>query len=139
MDYLTKTERAYFRAAEAVSRLSDHKQKVGCVVVNKHRIISSGYNSSVRCHAIQARIDKKRFGTDCPGKLHSEVDALLPLIRNNVDLSNASIFVYRQHKDGSLAMARPCPGCMSLIRSCGIKTICYTTDNGYARENVNDL
>lgn len=131
---MTKTERAMFRAAKAVSEMSDHKVKIGCVVVNKHRIISSGFNSHTKCHKIQAMLDKEKFGCDCPGKMHAETTALLPLIRNDVDLSNAAIFVYREHKDGSAACARPCARCEKLIKQCKIKKIYFSVENGFAEE-----
>lgn len=131
---MTKTEKAMFRAAKAVSEMSDHRAKIGCVVVNKHRIVSSGFNSHSKCHKVQAMLDKERFGCDCPGKMHAETATLLPLIRDGVDLSRASIFVYRQHKDGTIACARPCARCERLIKQCGIKKIYFTVDNGFAEE-----
>jgi deoxycytidylate deaminase len=134
---MTKATRSFFNAARAVSELSDHpKQKLGCVVVLGHRIISSGKNSYTRCHAVQAKLDKETFGCECPGRIHSEVDALLPLIKNNVDLSRATLYVYRQHKDGTIGLAKPCSRCMKLIRQCGIKKINYTTEGGYASEVI---
>lgn len=132
---MTKTQMAFFRAAKAVSELSDHPVHVGAVVVNKHRIISSGCNSSTKCHKIQALLDRERFGCDCPGKKHAETAALLPLIKDDIDLSKASIYVYREHKDKSLAIAKPCSSCQKLIKQCGIKRIYYTIENGYARED----
>ena len=133
---MTKTERAYIAAARAVSELSDHKQKIGCVVVNKHRIISSGANSSTKCHKVQAELDKARFGIDSPGKIHAETACLLPLIKNGVNLSDATIFVYRELKDGTPAMARPCPSCEKLIRSCGIKRMYYSVNGAIAYEKI---
>lgn len=133
---LSKTKRAYFNAAENVASLSNHRCKIGCVVVNKHRIISSGHNSNNKTHAFQARLDKKTFGCECAGLLHAETDALLPLIRNKIDLSGAIIYVYRQMKDGGRGMARPCPRCMSIIKDCGIKYINYTTESGFAEEVI---
>lgn len=131
---MTKTERAMFRAAKAVSTLSDHKNKIGCVVVNKHRIVSSGFNSHIKCHKTQALLDKERFGCECPGKVHAETAALLPLIRDGVDLSKASIFTYREHKSGALACARPCARCERLIKRLGIKKIYFSVENGFAEE-----
>ena len=131
---MTKTERSFFRVARAVSELSDHKVKIGCVVVNKHRVISSGFNSHIRCHKVQAMLDKESFGCDCPGKVHAETSALLPLIRDGVDLSRASIYVHREHKNGDLACARPCARCERLIKQCGIKKIYFTVDNGFVEE-----
>ena len=135
---MTKTEKAMFQVAKSVSELSDHPQhKLGCVVLNKHRIISTGFNSKTKCHPIQSKIDTERFGEECKGCIHAETASLIPLIKDRVDLSKASIFVYRQHKDGTLAMARPCPGCESLIRACGIKKIFYSIENGYKMEKWN--
>ena len=132
---ITKAEKSYFRAAKAVSKMSDHPQhKIGCVVINKHTIISSGYNSRSKCHPLQAKIDTKRFGVECRGCIHSETSALLPLIRDGIDLTKASIYIYREHKNGTSAIARPCPGCESLIRACGIKKVFYSIENGYAKE-----
>lgn len=134
---ITKSERAYFRVAKAVSELSDHStHHLGCVVVNKHKIISSGCNSGVKCSPIQSKLDAERFDMPSLGKVHAEVAALIPLVKNRMDLSNSEIYVYRQHKDGSPAMARPCPSCMKLIKSCGIKYINYTTEDGFASETI---
>lgn len=131
---MTKSERAYFSSAKAVSKLSDHKQQIGCIVTIGHRIVSSGHNSKSKCHAIQAKMDKALFGEESRGALHAEVDALLPLIKKGVDLTNASIYVYREHKNGSLACARPCQRCEKLIRQCGIRRVHYTVENGIAEE-----
>lgn len=134
---LGKSKRAYFKAAEGISSLSNHRCKIGCVVVSGHRIISTGHNSANKTHAFQAKIDKRFFGCECSGFLHAETDALLPLIKGGVNLSNASIYVYRKMKDGSIGMARPCPRCMSVIKQCGIRYINYTTYDGVASEVVN--
>lgn len=131
---MTRTQKAYFAAAKAVSKLSDHKQPLGAVVVLKHRIISSGCNSNVKCNPLQAKLDTERYGIECPGKCHAEIDALLPLIKNKIDLSNASIYIFRQHKNGEPAIARPCEGCERVIRSLGIKKVFYTIENGFAKE-----
>ena len=132
-----KTNKAYFRAAKAVSELSDYpRHKLGCVVVSKHRIISSGCNSKSKCHPLQAKLDMEKYGVVCAGKCHAEISALLPLIRDKVDLSNASIYVFRQHKDGTLAMAKPCSSCQKMIRQLKIKKCFYTIENGYAVEKL---
>jgi deoxycytidylate deaminase len=133
---LSKSHRAYFNAAKAISELSDYKQKVGCVVVMGHRIISSGCNSQSKCHAVQARLNKENFGYECPGFVHAEIDALRPLLKRRMDLSKASVYVYRQRKDGSLGLARPCGSCMSAIRALNIRNVYYTNEGGYSREEI---
>jgi deoxycytidylate deaminase len=133
---LSKSHKTYFKAARAVSELSDYKQKVGCVVVMGHRIISSGHNSKTKSHAVQAKLDKQRFGCECTGLVHAEVDALLPLLKRKDDFSRASVYVYREKKDGSLGLSRPCGSCMSLIKELGIKNIYFTNEGGYSHENI---
>ena len=128
---MTKTQSSFFRIA-----LSDFPRvKIGAVVVNKHHIISSGCNSKQRTHRIQSDYNRKRFDGYSPGMLHAEVSALLPLI-NKVDLSKATIYVYREYKDGTLGMCRPCKACMALIKELGIRKIHYTTVDGYTEEYI---
>lgn len=66
------------------------------------------------------------------------MSALIPLI-NKEDLSRASIYVYRQLKDGSLGMCRPCKACMALIKNLGIRKVYYTTYDGYAEEYIENF
>ncbi len=129
---MTKKEIAYFEAAKAISKLSNHNQKMGCVIVNKHKIISSGYNSETKCHRLQAELDMSYYKMESSGKIHAETSALLPLRRT--DLSKASIFIYRETKDGTKALARPCPCCQKLIKQFGIKHIYYTGNNSLVYE-----
>ena len=134
---ISKTERAYFNAAKSISMLSDHRCRLGCVVVDRHRIISSGHNSKTKFHRIQSEIDNKYFpGYENKGPVHAEVSALIPLIKRRMDLSGTTLYVYRENRDGDLAMSRPCPRCLSLIKEQGIKKICYTTNDGYASERI---
>ena len=134
---MTHSNLAYFAAAKAVSELSDHKHyKIGAVVVMNHRIISSASNSNSKTHPLQKKYNKYRFTDEGDHKQHAELAALVPLIRDGIDLSNAAIYVYRVHKNGTLAMSRPCPSCMQLIKDVGIKRVFYTTENGYAYEKI---
>lgn len=134
---LSKSHRAYFKAAKAVSSVSDFKLKMGCVVVYKHKIISSGCNG-YKTHPLQQKYNKYRFEAD-EGKhcIHAEADALLSLIwRKDIDFSHVTIYVYRQYKNGELAIARPCESCMALIKSLGIRNIYYTNNGGYSHEAI---
>ena len=134
---LSKRERAYFNSAKSISELSDHRCKLGCVIVDGQRIISSGHNSKTKFHRIQSELDNKFFpGYENKGPVHAEVSALIPLIKRRVDLSGTTLYVYRENKDGKLAMSRPCPRCMQLIKEQGIKKICYTTNDGYVDERI---
>ena len=135
-EFIGSRDKAFFKAAKAVSALSDHKYKIGCVIVDKHRIISSGSNSNTKCHPIQADLDKRMFNCECAGKLHAEVASIIPLLKYKPDLSRSILYTYREYKDGSLAMARPCARCIQFIKSVGIKRIRYTTSDGFASEII---
>ena len=134
---LTKSHRTYFEAAKAVSELSDFKQQhIGCVAVCGHKIISSGYNSC-KTNPMQKRLNIHRFEADTPATIHSELACLLPLIkRKDVNFSNVTLYIYREHKSGSLALAKPCASCAALIRSLGIRSIYYTGNNSYINEEI---
>ena len=134
---LTKSHKTYFKAAKAIAEMSDFKQKIGAVVVYKHKIISSGKNS-YKTNPLQKKYNKYRFKEDAGRHcLHAEINALLPLIgRDDIDFSHVSLYIYRQYKNGDLAMCRCCESCMALIRSLGIRNIYYTGDNSYISEEL---
>ena len=132
---LSKKDKSYFRAAQAVSTLSDFKRvNVGAVLIYKHRIASSSCNSQ-RTHPLQQKLNKERFEEETPAKLHAEVRCLLPLLGNkDIKWRDCELYVYREYKKGGLAMSRPCQSCQKLIKDLGIRIVHYTTDNGYATE-----
>ena len=135
----SRVQKGFFRAADAVASLSDHNQtKLGCVLVDKHRIVSSGHNSSTRCSPLQKQMDTTRFGPSDKHKshVHAETDCLLPLIRQGIDISGSDIYLSRRHRNGSLALSRPCPGCMSLLRAVGVKRAYFSVEGGYAMERI---
>ena len=125
---ITKSHRAYFKAAKAVSELSDFQRvQVGAVAVYGHRIISTGYNTSRTC-PLQKKYNKFRFTIEtCNHTEHAETSCLKPLIgRKDIDLSKVRLYIWRNLSDGSLGLARPCKSCMALIRDLGIRQIYYT-------------
>ena len=132
---LSKKDKSYFRAAQAVSTLSDFKRvNVGAVLIYKHRIASSSCNSQ-RTHPLQQKLNKERFEEETPAKLHAEVSCLLPLLGNkDIKWRDCELYVYREYKKGGLAMSRPCQSCQKLIKDLGIRIVHYTTDDGYATE-----
>lgn len=134
---LTRRQRSFFESAKAASLLSDYpKFHLGCVVVKKSRIISSGHNSITQYSSIQQKMDFKRFGGEHRGVCHAETAALLPLIRQRADLSSCVVYLYREHSDGTPVVSRPCSGCMSLLRAVGIRRVFFTVEGGYAVEDI---
>ena len=134
---LTKSHKAYFKAAKAVSELSDFPRvRVGCVVVCGHKIISSGYNS-IKTNPTQKKLNIYRFDVDTPATIHAEVAALLPLLnRKDINFSDVSLYIYREYKNGNPALSKPCPSCLALIRQLGIRRLYYSGDNSYVNEEL---
>lgn len=133
----TKSHRAYFKAAKAISELSDFPRvKIGCCAVYKHKIISSGCNS-MKTNPTQKRLNVHRFDVDTPHTIHAELACLLPLInRKDINFSDVSLYIYREFKSGELALARPCASCEALIRSLGVRNIYYTGNQSYVSEEI---
>lgn len=108
------------RLASRQASNSTHRHRLGAVIVKGNRVLSSGHN--------EIRYSKElRKGT-----VHAEEAAILKLLkaRRLADLAGSEIYVSRICNSGRLGLARPCLSCMALIRSVGIDTIHYTTNEG---------
>ena len=117
---LTAKHRRYFELAKRMARKSNHYQyKLGCVIVNRGRIVGIGINK-LKTHP--------RSWHDY-SMIHAELDAILSV--PVADLKDATVYVYRQTKAGELALAKPCRTCQKMLRDCNIRKVCYTTDGGY--------
>jgi deoxycytidylate deaminase len=112
--------------------------KIGAVIAVKNTIVSVGVNKS-QSHTMQMRYNKfRQYREDSclansQHEIHAEIDAINRAINRtkHLDLSKAAIYVYREDKNGSLAMCRPCGACMRAIRDVGIRHIYYTSPDGY--------
>lgn len=132
----------YFDKAKNVSFLSDFKQvHIGCVAVYKKQIIGSGYNTN-KTNPIQMYYNKYRTNFELTNnsqpKLHAEMSCLLNIKHLNIDFSKVKLFIYREDKNGHIALSRPCKACMRAIKDLGIKEINYTDYNGYVKVALNN-
>lgn len=132
-----------FRLARECSLKSDYKgcasARVGAIVVYKHTILAKGFNSD-KTHTTQKLYNKWRYESNgnnyLPEKVHSEIMALEKIKFLDIDFSKVCIYIYRETRDGHIAMARPCKACLMRIKSLGITTIKYTTYEGYCTEKL---
>lgn len=114
-----------FKKAAQMSQYGEHKQhRVGCVIAKGNRVMSWGYNRD-KTHSKSPH---------AWAYIHAEFDAIRRL--NPEELKGSSIYIYRQKKDGTPALARPCESCFKLIKDLGIKEICYTIDGSFEREFI---
>jgi deoxycytidylate deaminase len=85
------------------------------------RLISTGKNSYIKTHPVQARYAKK---AGLPNKvyMHAELDALLRARGTKVH----KMVVIRIGKDGSYMKAKPCEGCQLALKDFGVREIEHT-------------
>lgn len=138
---MTNKQKRFFNIAREVSLLSDVKRaRIGAVVVEGNRVISTGCNSN-KTSPIQDKYNRYRHFDDVTyyiPKVHAEIATLSPLINNSsINWSKTELYIYREHKDGKISCAKPCEACSALIRDLGIKRIYYTDwDGSFVKEEV---
>lgn len=134
---MTNRDYSFFNIAKEISFMSPYpRHHIGCVITYKNRIISSGYNSN-KTSPLQKKYNAIRFTADTPAKNHAETKALIPLLKmKDIDLSKVKVYCYREHADGTIAVSRPCASCMRMLKDNNIHNIYYTTEDGYANEQI---
>lgn len=129
----------YFNLADNASQFSDFKQhKLGAVLFYKGKTISIGWNSN-KTSPLQKQYNRLR-GYDVESahnSLHAEMACLLKAKdMNGIDFSKTSLFISRKHKDGIVALSKPCAACAKMIRDMGIKNVYYTGENSWCYERI---
>ena len=103
-----------FRLAKNVSKNSDHRYKMGSVIVKNGKPLSVGFNQ------IKSNPNAPYLG------LHCEQHALQNCGKEN--LKGCSIFVYRENRVGDPAMAKPCKNCQKILKENGFRWMYYSVD-----------
>ena len=104
------------------SRLS-----VGATIVKDKRIVSGGYNGSIKGDEHCIDVGCKVVEGHCVRTIHAEINAILQCSRFGVGTEGATIYVTHF----------PCLNCTKTTIPAGIKEICDANDyrnNEYARE-----
>jgi len=106
----------YLNKAKIKSKKSNHyKVKIGAILVNKGKVVSTGFN--------KLRHNRHRQYSRWQNSVHAEIDCLLKAGNS----AGGTLYVYRENKNGELAICKPCIFCQILIREKNIKKIIYTT------------
>ncbi len=98
-----------------IAATSGSNFRVGALITKGNRFLGVGVNSR------KTHPDSNSW---CKST-HAEHRAILNAGLN--DLQGSTMFVARTLKDGSPAIAKPCPSCSTLIKRAGIKKVIYTT------------
>lgn len=150
MLYLTHKERIvfmlsenrikyYLNIARNLCYFSDNKKaKLGCVLVYKNKIISTGYNLQNKTNPLQKKYNGLRGynpnASFARNTVHAECYALLRAKNLEVDWRKVNVFVFRIKKDGSRGLAKPCEACEAMLKMKGVQNIYYSTESGYCYE-----
>jgi deoxycytidylate deaminase len=94
---------------------SDHRVKIGAVLVNKGQVLNVGYNKVGKTHPKYDWF------------LHAELDACLGIHRH--DLTGATVYLFRLNRLGVVFNCRPCGTCQAVLKELGVRCVCYTTGN----------
>lgn len=105
----------YLAFARNVSNHSQHRQRVGAVLLRKGTPISVGFNKK--------KCPNRRFITGF-NTTHAEIAALASSGKNQIKKS--VIYVYRQDKHGNPKLARPCKFCQKELIKFGVRTMYYS-------------
>lgn len=118
---------------------SGSSPRIGCVFVYKGSILAEAWNTN-KTSPLQEKYNAYRYYNPAlPAKNHAEIAGLMKVrwkCGDNLDWSKMEVYLYRETKDGKIAMSRSCASCFYALRDAGIKTIYYTTENGYAKEEL---
>lgn len=133
----------YFELAKQACKFSDMKKAhLGSVLIYKNKVISVGWNVGTKTSPIQKEYNKYRdFDPDDSGtinSLHAEMLCLHRARNIDIDWSKASLFTYREKKNGDRGLARSCPACYNYAKLLGLGNLYYTTemDKGWDYERI---
>ena len=129
----------YFQKARQAAEISDYKRThVGCVAVYQGNIIGIACNTN-KTHPMQKYYNRYRYHPQTSyfyPKLHAEINCISSIRHLDINFSKVKLYVYRTRCDQEYGIARPCPSCMAAIKDLRIRHIYYTTNDGYAYEEV---
>lgn len=118
-------KQTYFLAlAKQISnKSSHHTHKMGCVIAKRNKVLGSGFNA-LKTHPKSPHAHKS---------IHAEFMAAL---NAGDDIKGATAYVFRQHQNGTWAMAKPCASCWKFLMDCGIKEVVYSFEGSFRQEDL---
>lgn len=109
----------------ASERATCKRLKVGCVIVRNNRIISQGYNGSIKGHLHCTDAGCLMHEGGCKRCIHAEMNAIIDCANRGVSCDGAEVYVTHQ----------PCPDCTKALNQAGIKTIYYQHEYKHRYKN----
>ena len=128
----------YLDMAKEASKNSDFtKHRLGAVAIYHGSLLATGFNSK-KTNPRQMLLNRERGWradtNEFYNPIHAELACLSKIRYLDIDFSKVWLYIYREHKNGVKALARPCPACQKMIKDMGIKEVWFTTENGFGYE-----
>ena len=102
-------------ARQVATRSTCDRKHVGAVIVRDKRILSTGYNGSIRGLPHCDEVGHLMENNHCVRTVHAEANAIVQSACNGVRIEGADIYV----------TASPCWNCFKLIANSGIRRIFF--------------
>lgn len=108
---------SYFMAIarQVATRSTCDRKHVGAVVVFERRILTTGYNGSIKGLPHCDEVGHLMVDNHCVRTVHAEANAIVQAAQNGVRLEGGTIYV----------TASPCFNCFKLIAAAGIGRIVF--------------
>lgn len=132
----------FFNEAKKESQLSDyHGQHLGAVAVYKDKFILARAHNTMKTNPTQYfynryRASDKNNIMKKPARAHAEVQLVRKIRYLDVDFKDVIVYIYRELKNGDIALAAPCKACQAALEQLGIRTVCYTDTNNYVEKKI---
>lgn len=111
-----------FDIARKMAQKSSYKHKLGAVIVKKGKILGLGHNAL-----------KTHPRSNNPWHMiHAELSAVIN--SREEDLTDCSIYIYRETPTGRIAPSFPCKYCLEMLKQLNIKEICYTDYDEFKKD-----
>lgn len=104
-------------------RSNHHTHKVSAIITRGNRVIGKGFNL-IKTH------------TYSPHPYHHIHAEYLAYLNTDGDIKGCTVYIFRQYKNGNLALAKPCDSCYKFLVSKGVKNIVYSFQNTFVEEKV---
>lgn len=130
----------FFEEAKKESYLSDYDgAHLGAVAVYKNKFILARAHNTDKTNPTQYFYNRYRIKGKSdimlkPPRSHAETQLFRKIRYLDIDFKDVVVYIYRELKDGTRAISKPCEGCEKLLRDLGVKIVCYTGNDSYVEE-----
>jgi dCMP deaminase len=102
-------------AKQVATRSTCDRKHVGSVIVRDKRILSTGYNGSIRGLEHCDEVGHMMVNGHCERTVHAEANAVVQAAANGVAVDGGEIYI----------TASPCWNCFKLLANAGIRRVCF--------------